>query len=100
MSRLTIIIVAAIIVSIADAHAQYYVIHRYYCADNVNQSDRGTCDVTTQSPQSCQAALQAHNQDISSRGDVCRVCVPGQIDNTKHYANRWESIGGGPCQGM
>jgi len=78
---------------------EYYVSARYPCRDNSDQSDRGSCDITTYSS-SCQAALQAHNADIQSRGDVCVHCVKNETDNTRHQAGSPTWIHLGPCRGF
>lgn len=85
---------------LSQAAAQNYVTGRYHCVDASDSSDRGSCDITTDSPVSCQAARQSHNQDISSRGDPCVRCIPGQIDNTRRWNGQVDWIHGGPCQGM
>lgn len=78
---------------------EYYVTGRYYCADDRDNSDRGTCDLTTHA-NSCQAALNAHRAKVSAAGDICRKCTDGVTDNTKHYSGRMEWIHLGPCRGF
>lgn len=76
-----------------------YVTGRYYCVDKGDGSERGTCDVTTWAD-SCSTAISGHRDDIRSRGDVCKYCVKGQIDNTRRYNKDMDWIHGGPCRGQ
>ena len=78
---------------------EYYVTGRYYCLDNDDNSDRGTCDLTTHA-NSCQAALDAHRAKVDAARDICRKCTDGVTDNTKHYSGRMEWIHLGPCRGF
>jgi hypothetical protein len=79
------------------AAVDYYVTGRYYCVDNSDGSEHGTCDITTHAS-SCQAAYDAQKADVASRGDVCRSCTAGVTDNTRHYSGKMEWIHLGPCQ--
>ena len=47
---------------------QYYVIFRYNCVDTSSADDRGSCDVSTASNNSCQEALQAQQSQLSQAG--------------------------------
>ena len=78
---------------------EYYVTGRYNCLDNSDNSDRGSCDLTTYAS-SCQAALEAHNAEVRNRGDICRRCTLDVTDNTKHYSGKMEWIHLGPCRGF
>jgi hypothetical protein len=76
---------------------EYYVTGRYFCIDNSDGSDRGSCDRTTRA-NSCQEALKAQ-QDQVNNADSCKYCTEGTTDNTKHWSKRVEWIHLGPCKG-
>jgi hypothetical protein len=76
--------------------APYYVIYRYVCRGITDNSDQGSCDVTTRA-QSCQAAAAA--QPYNTRAyDPCKNCISNVYDNTRYWADT-TTIQGGPCQG-
>lgn len=81
-----------------EAAAQYYIVGRYYCVDVDSGDDRASCDITTDSPQSCQEALQAQQSAINNAGgDPCRKCA-NIIDRSKRWNGLHDLIQGGPCQ--
>jgi hypothetical protein len=80
---------------------QYYVIFRYQCVDTSSGNDRGSCDISTASNNSCQEATQAQQSQLSNAGgDPCRVCANIVDDSRRWNGNAPEHIQGGPCQGM
>lgn len=77
----------------------YYVVGRYHCRDAQDSNkDRGSCDITTRSAASCQAAMGLHRSTVAQLGDPCKNCL-GSLDNTKVWVGRLDFIQGGPCQG-
>lgn len=74
----------------------YVVIYRYFCRYTPENTDAGSCDVTTTAA-SCQAAASAQPYYTYSR-DPCKSCTPSIFDGSKQWVNT-ESIQGGPCIG-
>jgi hypothetical protein len=85
---------------VALAAGDYYVIAEYDCVSvsKPNES-QGSCQIETHSPDSCQAAMEAHRRDVAARGDVCRRCVANVTDNTRRANGVHRFKQGGPCQG-
>ena len=77
---------------------EYYVTGRYFCVDNSDGSDRGSCDRTTYA-NSCQEALRTQQEGVNN-ADPCKYCTQGVTDNTKHWTKRVEWIHLGPCRGF
>lgn len=83
-----------------QAMPQAYVVGRYTCIDNSDNSDRGDCDVTVQG-RSCPQACSSARTDLQSRGgDPCRVCVQNEIDNTRHWNGSVQWVQDGTCSGF
>jgi hypothetical protein len=81
----------------AFAANEYYVVYRYMCLHEDN-SDAGSCDVTTRG-NSCQQAAGAQQSVVASAGgDPCKRCS-GVADLEKHWSGTADHIQGGPCQG-
>lgn len=84
----------------ALAGGDYYVVGEYDCVSVSDASEsRGSCQIETHSPESCQVAMDSHRRDVSSRGDVCQHCVAGVTDNTRRVNGVHRFKQGGPCQG-
>jgi hypothetical protein len=77
---------------------EYYVTGRYFCVDNSDGSDRGSCDRTTYA-NSCQEALRVQQEGVNN-ADPCKYCTQGVTDNTKHWSKRVQWIHLGPCRGF
>jgi hypothetical protein len=80
-------------------HDYYTVVGRYYCLAVSDDSDSGSCDISTSSRQSCPDAEAVQQQDVAHRGDVCAHCVAGQTDNTRKYSGNMDWIQTNTCAG-